>query len=63
MNNERYIAIAVSSPEPEADCEVIAFHESEDWKVYIDSGAWQEYVWQYAENKEQAIRQHDVKWM
>ena len=63
MNKERCITIVVSSPEPEADCDVVAYHESEGWQSYIDCGAWHEYVWQYAENKEQAIRQHDTKWM
>ena len=41
------------------DCTIEAFTESEDWKSAIDRA--QEWVWQEADSKEQAIRQHEEK--
>lgn len=39
---------------------IICYHEDEDWK-YDQINRAEEWVWQYAENPEQAIAQHEQK--
>lgn len=63
MSTERYITFDVSGIQDDGGSDVVAFHESERWQAYLDLGEWNEYVWQYADSHEQAIQQHDDKFV
>ena len=61
MSKSRYITFDVTGLDVDGD--TVAFHETERWQTFMEMGEWHEYVWQYAENHEHAIQQHDVKWI
>lgn len=45
-----------------ATCEAIhVFTESDDYKAALNDLDWNEYVWQFADSRYQAIRQHNDK--
>jgi len=50
---KRYISMTTP------DFKVIAFHELEDWREALDSA--EDWVWQFADNPQQAIYQHESK--
>ena len=40
---------------------VTAYTENEDWRTAINDDDVAEWVWQFADNREQAVAQHDKK--